>query len=95
MLQQRIQLCKSNKNIRKKIIFTTVYYWNSFDAIFQLANTTQTTVWPAISVTLGNSTVWIGTLATNVTTISYNVTVRIKIPFVFCFHLLFKITFCL
>jgi hypothetical protein len=51
-------------------------YLISFVAIFQLLNTTQTIVSPVVSMTMGNNTLWLANEAVNVTTISYNTTVR-------------------
>ncbi|CAF2076674.1 unnamed protein product [Rotaria magnacalcarata] len=50
-----------------------------FNAVFQLLNTTQSVVWPAVAIMLGNNTIWIGTAAVNVTTTSYNTT-NVTVP---------------
>ena len=72
-------------------MFSFFYYSFSFIAIFQLLNTTQNIVWPAVSMTLGNNTIWLANAAINVTTISYNITVRRK-SFFFKFIWIFKNT---
>ncbi len=61
------------------------YYLISFDVIFQLLNTTQTVVWPALTLTLGNNTLWLSNFETTVVPIAYNVSVRRKSWFSFEF----------
>ncbi len=63
------------KNTTTTYLILIFDYLISFDAIFQLLNTTQTVVWPSISMTIGNNTIWLANAGVNVTTISYNTTV--------------------
>lgn len=61
---------------RKLRLSQIIFFYYSFNAVFQLLNTTQTTVWPALSMAIGNNTIWLANAAANVVSISYNTSVR-------------------